>query len=185
MSSALRSFAVLVLILASATPLWADGCFPSFRRRPSQFDYIAPRAEPEYDLVIVRDPEIKEAELRIPRRLLVAAASVEGPTRTAMAGLALSAAVVAGGLWCLRFRGPRVPKNKLLVAGALVVLLLAGVVFVNIANADVLPPTPEMLTRIQMAQPIGEIPVNVVIVDAGDRVQLVVPPELADKISAR
>jgi hypothetical protein len=176
MSSALRSFTVFVLLLILAKPIWADACFPRFTRREN---YV-PRVEPEYDLVIVRDPDIKEAELRIPRRLLVASASVEGPTHTAMAGLALSAAIVAGGLWCVSFRGRRVPKKKLLVAGALVGLLLAGVVFVNIANADVPP-----LNQVMGITEVGAVPVKVVMVEQGDAVQLFVPPALADRITGR
>jgi hypothetical protein len=142
-----------------------------------------PAESPELDLVILRDSKIEQAELRIPRRLMTAEAPAVNTTRVAMSGLALSAAFVGGGLWCLRFRGSKIPRKQWLGAAALGLLLAGSLAWTSLADANV-PPTPwfEGMPRSVM---LGEVSVRVQIVETGDQVQLVVPMALADKIAAR
>ncbi len=179
MSFLVRRLASFALLLALASPAWADACIPGlFRRGQSNQRFNTP--DPEHKLVIVSDPDVKQAELRMPRRLMVAeAAAPEVSTRHALAGLALSVGFVGTGLWCLRFRGTRIPRKKLVVAGVMALLLVGGLAVGNIADANA--PAPYFAPVIQL----GDIAVNVVIVDQGDFVQLVVPPEMFGKISAR
>ncbi len=183
MSSSLRWFASLVLLLSATTHVWADACFHNpFVRREGPWS-VQPAPAPEYDLVIVRDPNVKEAELRIPRQMMIADASTpSGGTRTAMVGLALSAAFVGGGLWCMRFRPREIPKKKLLVGVAVIVVLYAALTLVSYSEAN--PPEPQSRIVLPTTQ-LGDIAVNVRIVDQGDAVELVVPPELADRITHR
>lgn len=78
MSSSLRWFAGPVVLLLFSVQLLTDAgppCLLMWSRRDSRVPQ-QPIAVPEYDFVIVSDPNIKEAELRIPRRLLVADASI-------------------------------------------------------------------------------------------------------------
>jgi hypothetical protein len=182
MSSSLRWLTSLVLVCASATQVWADAGIPfcplnMFARRDRPWNQ-QPRVEPEYDLVIIRDPNAKEAELRIPRKMMVADASPPANTRTAMVGLALSIAIVAFGTWCLRYRPREIPKRKLAFGAAVVALLIAALSVASYAEARP-QPLPVRLTTI------GDIAVTVRMVEQGDRVELVVPPEIADKIAAR
>ena len=184
MPSSLRWIASLVLLTSATTPVWADACF-----HPRQIFVLENRGErpyptaPEHDLVIVRDPSVKEAELRIPRRMMVADGSAPaGTTRTVMVGLALSAAFVGGGLWCLRFRPREVPRKKLAIGVAVIVVLYAVLSQVGFSEANPPePPTRIVLPTVQL----GDIAVNVRFVDQGDAVELVLPPELADRIAAR
>jgi len=181
MSSHFRWFAALVLMTMFANDALADAgppCLVGLLRRDNGVQR-RPFVDAEYELVIVSDPNVKEAELRVPRRMLIADASTGGSTRTAMVGLALSAAFVGGGLWCLRFRGSKIPKQKLIAAGALGVLLVGSLVFVSIGHAKA---QPQVFPRIVQ---LGDTTVKVQIVEQGDAVQLVVPTELADKIAAR
>lgn len=183
MSSSLRWIASLLLLLIMSTPLWADGCIGgAFRRRDRSELTPEIKADPEHDLVILQDPNIKQAELRIPRRLMLAEAPSGVSTRHAMAGLALSVGFVGCGLWCLRFRGKQVPRTKLIVAGGMVVLLLGGLTVGNFANAKMQPfqlPPPPVVTLADGT------PITVQIVEGGDEVQLMLPPDLADKIMKR
>jgi hypothetical protein len=179
MPSSFRWLASLVLLMLATTQVWADACFHVFGRRDPLIFQDRSAPAPEYDLVIVRDPSATEAELRIPRRMMVAdAAAPASSTRTAIAGLALSAACVAGGLWCLRFRPREIPKKKLLIGFAVIAVLFAVLTLVEFSEAN----GPEKsIPTIRL----GDIAVNVRIVDQGDAVELVVPAELADKIKAR
>lgn len=187
MSSPLRWLAAFVLVLSATTPVWADACFHPrnlFVAAESPWERherLAPTS-PECDFVIVRDPSVKDAELRIPRRLMLADAAAPGSTRTAMVGLALSAACVGGGLWCLRFRPREIPKKKLMIGAALAAVLIVALTLVSFPEAN----GHETPTRIMVPTVrLGDIAVNVRIVDEGDAMELVVPPELADKIAAR
>jgi hypothetical protein len=141
----------------------------------------APAADQVHDFEIVCDANVKEAELRIPRRMLLADASTGNTTRVALTGLALSAAFVGGGLWCLRFRGPKIPRKKLIGAGALASLLAGSLVLASFANGNAPAPQHPGIPPVQL----GDIAASVRIVDQGDHVQLIVPVELADKIKAR
>ncbi len=185
MSFWLRSVAVLVVFYFAATQVWADACFHPlglFVRRERPWDRPVP-VDPEYDLVIIRDPSVKEAELRIPRQMMVAdAAAPASNTRTAIAGVALSAACVAGGLWCLRYRPREIPKKKLVIGFAVIAVLFVAMTRASFTKAN----GPEQPNRILVPiVKVGDIAVNVRIVDQGDVVELVVTPELADKIKTR
>ena len=183
MSSSLRWFSSLLLLLIMSTPLWADACIGgAFRRRDRSEVKPELKADPEHDLVILQDPNIKQAELRIPRRLMLAEAPSGVSTRHAMAGLALSVGFVGCGLWCLRFRGKQVPRTKLIVAGVMAVLLLGGLTAGNFVNAKAQPIRPFPVPVVTLAD---GTPVSVQIVEGGDEVQLIVPPDLADKIMKR
>ncbi len=181
MFSHLRWLAASVVLLAHCAPVGADVCIGLRARREIVGQHLENQAR-TCDFEIVRDAGITEAELRIPRRLILADASSGGSSRTAMAGLALSAAFVGGGLWCLRFHGSRVPTTKWIGAGLLAVLFAGTLMMGSLADAT--PPSrgPGLL---QTTVKIGEVDVKVQIVEQGDVVQLVVPPELADKIAAR
>jgi hypothetical protein len=188
MPSSLRWLASLVLLMSAATHVWADGPVPFCLGRPNRFPNVIntePKTAPERecDLVIVRDASVKDAELRIPQRMMVAdTGAPQNGTRTAMAGLALSAACVAGGLWCLRHRPREIPKKKLLIGVAVVALLFVAVTLVSYSEANGQDaPARIVMPTVQL----GDIAVNVRIVDQGDAVELVLPPELADRIAAR
>jgi hypothetical protein len=185
MSSSLRWLASLVLLLSAAPHVWADACLHNpFVRRETPWERLrSTTPDPEHDLVIVRDASVKEAELRIPRRMMAADASAPGSaTRTMMVGVALSAAFVGGGLWCLRFRPREIPRKKLLIGAAVIVVLYAGLTLVSFSEAN--PPEPPIRIVLPTVQ-LGDIAVNVRIVDQGGAVELALPPELADKIAAR
>ncbi|HZZ81022.1 MAG TPA: hypothetical protein VFE62_21150 [Gemmataceae bacterium] len=183
MSSSLRWLTSLLLVCASATQVWADAGIPfcplnMLLRRDRPWNHQQPPVEPEYDLVIVRDANAKEAELRIPRKMMVADASAPAPTRTAMIGLALSLSVVALGMWCVRYRPREIPKKKLVFGAAVVAMLIAAFSMVTNADARMRPALLPLVT-------IGEFPVTTYVVDQGDQVQLIVPPAIADKIADR
>ena len=96
-----------------------------------------------------------------------------------MAGLALSAAFVGGGMWCLRYRTGQIPKKKLLAIAAVLMLLLGGWTMSGFVEAKSPPsqlPTVVLLDGVE---------VRVCFVPQGDEVQLVLPPELAAKIDPR
>lgn len=186
MSVYLRCLAVPVLFFLTAAQIWADVAPPCllgfFRRgqRDQRFPPPQPPADPEHELVIVRDPEAKVAELRVPRRLLAAEAAPAVSPRHALAGLAIAVGFVAGGLWCLRFRGATIPRKKLVVAGVMTLLLVGGLTVVSVADANMpppqyLPPTVEL----------GSVEVTVVMVEEGNALQLVLPPEIADKVRGK
>ncbi len=183
MATQLRWLAALCVLLQFAEHACADvaPCLKVWARR--DVAKPPPFADREFDLVILRDPKIEQAELRIPRRLATAEAPAQRTTRVAMAGLALSAAFVGGGLWCLRFRGQKIPRQKWLGAGALVLLLAGSLAWTSFAEADVVPPPWfEGMPRTVL---LGEISVDVQFVETGDQVQLAVPTAWADKIAAR
>lgn len=185
MSSHFRRLAVVVMLTASASDALADvaPCLVGWgRRNPRNLSAPPAPEETTLDFEIIRDPNCTQAELRIPRSILIAS-NGGGSTRTALAGLALSAAVVTGGLWCVCFRGDKVPRKKLLGAVALVLLLVGSVVFVSLAEANM--PPPSGLSRFALPVELAEIDVQVRIVEQGTTIQLVAPPELADKITAR
>jgi hypothetical protein len=147
------------------------------RDRPERWRPTAP--EREYDLVILTDPNIQEAELRVPRRMMLADAGGVQP-RMAMAGLAICAAFVGGGMWCLRYRGERIPKKTVSVVGLAAVLILFGLTlnsYVDAKAQPIRPPPPVTLFE--------NVEVAVRVVEQGDEVQLVLPPELAARIDGR
>ena|ERR1043165_9082512 len=186
MSACLRWLAGFVLLMIVGSDGWADVAPPCpfnlfvRRDRPA----VRPLLDPEYDLVILSDPHVKQAELRVPRRMMRASASADISPRNAMAGLAICTAFVGGGLWCMRYRATELPKKKLLAAGVLLLILLAGLSLGHFVNADS-PPQAQPMTVVPLPIQGAEIDVMVQIVDQGNEVQLIVPPALAEKIAAR
>lgn len=180
--SPLRSFAVLVLLLASATNVWADAAVPPlcifnwFGRRERPFPPPVPM-QTEQEFVILRDPKAERAELRIPRRMMVAEGPAPLSTRHAIVGLAISAAIVAGGLWCLRYRPRQLPKKKLAIAATVVVLLILAMAAPSFVDARA--QIPHIPPRVVL----DDVEVHIVVVDGGDQVQLVLPPALAEKFN--
>ena len=161
MPSHFRWLAAALLVLAFATDACADvvPCMGGWIRRDRPDFRMQHVPLDEYDFEIIRDANVQEAELRIPRRMLAAQTPAADSTRTAMTGLALSVAFVAGGLWCVSFRGSKIPKKKLIGAGGLAALLVASLAFVSFASADVpaLPATNIDTHRIQL----GDVQVQV------------------------
>lgn len=166
---------LLLLLLTSQAFADAAPCFLAWMRPNRPWDRHL--SEPLRDLTIVSDPDAKQAELRIPRRMMVADAAPAASPRHAVAGLAISLGVVAAGLWGLRYRPRQIPKKALILSGAVGVLLLALLStnsFVDAKAQPIIMP-PVMLF---------ETPVTVTVVDQGNEVLLVVPPELAKKLDS-
>ncbi len=188
MSSSLRWLPAPLLVLMVVTELHADVAPPCLffsggRRQPRPWEHSEP-AKAEHDVVIVRDPEAKIAELKIPRKMMSADASRPVSTRHAMAGLAISMAFVGGGLWCMCYRAGEIPKKKVLAGTVIGVLALGLLSVINVADATPPRRSAELIPVAQVVQ-LGEVDVNVVIVAEGDVIELVVPPEIADKIVGR
>jgi hypothetical protein len=189
MSSHLRRFSVPFVLLSIVSQAFADvalepaarPCFLGWftrkeRERPPRPLPGVP--QPEHELVIVTDPNATQAELRVPRRLMVANAGAVNP-RNAMVGLAISAAFVGGGLWCLRCKVERVPKKTLCVVGGIVLLVMVGMVLNSYVEAKAqMPPQPSVKL-------FDNVEVTVRVVEQGDEVQLVLPPALAAKFDPR
>src|ERR1051325_2497268 len=104
--------------------------------------------------------------------MMVADASPQVSTRHALAGLALSASFVGGGLWCLRYRGGQIPRKKVLIAVVVGFVLLSLLTTIDFAGATPprKPPLPQVIR-------LDEVAGDVVFVEQGAEVELVVPPE--------
>src|SRR5436190_139957 len=82
---------------------------------------------------------------------------------------------VGGGLWCMRYRVGQIPKKKVLAAVLVGFVLLSLLPMLDFADAT--PPRRPELPRVLK---LGEVEVNVTIVEEGNAVELIVPSDLAD-----
>jgi len=122
-----------------------------------------------------------DPQLRVPKKFMVADAGLEGvpradaaPGRTLFAGLALSAALVTGGLWFVRRSGSAAPKMLALFILSSVVTFTA---FLPQVIGDAAPmPRP---IKVEIDGNTAKTTLDVVIMPDGDRIELVLPSSLA------
>jgi hypothetical protein len=136
-------------------------------------------------ITITYDKEAKGGgRLMIPKKYMVMAAADAdrvpradaSSNRMLFAGLALSAAVVTGGLWFVRRSGKG-------ARGALALFILSSALtftaFVPQVTGNAGPPPELRLLKLEIAGNTAKLGVDVVIVPDGDRVELVLPGALA------
>lgn len=152
MKSWLKPFAVVALVAAASSPVFAN-IAPA---QPGVGGADKPRKSVPARMQLRPDAEAKEAKLIIPRAVLqqlraeidggesnaAGAASAGGfsltPTQTAFAGLCLSLSLVFGGVWFVNSRAAG--RRTARVAASLAVLALAGAAAGAVAYANAGPP---------------------------------------------
>jgi hypothetical protein len=183
---------VLCGLLLAATAAQADVPAPDGKRGPDpRFGSNQPLAAPLPALVaegrrltVSSDSRDGRVHVRIPRKLMAALQSQPAPpapttggapvNRTILAGVFLSAAIVTGGVWFLRYR--RVPAHggKVAVATCVLVASLGCVLFDRWGDSP-RPPAP-----IPGAEASGYVDIEYV--DEGDGITVQLPTEMADKV---
>jgi hypothetical protein len=132
-----------------------------------------PTGSREVKLIVESDNRVKTARLIIPRSLLSAdrkTSSAGFHLPTIMAGLALTAAVVSGGLWLVR-RGP-VRKPAALVLLVSLAVLGSSALYADLPASGRKPPKPRTVKL--PGNFILPEKLNLEIVDKGDAVKLII-----------
>jgi len=123
-------------------------------------------------LVVVVDERVKEPRLVIPRSLMGDKKSAWLEMPTVVAGLALTLALVSGGVWLVR-RGTS--RNVAAVALALSVLALgATALFADVAK----PPPPKVTPVTLPASVVLSDKIQFEFVDKGDEIKLIVGKDM-------
>ena len=137
-------------------------------------------------LAVSSDSPDGQVHLRVPRKLIKSAAAapvapagagMDSSSGTAMAGLALSGAIVAGGFWLLRYRKRPVHLGKVAATTATTMLLFGCGLWGSWLDAPVPPPLP-----IPGAVCSGRVIIEPV--DDGDKIEVLLPKDMAAKLGA-
>jgi hypothetical protein len=130
-------------------------------------------AEPKAaKLVVVVDERVKEPRLVIPRTMMGDKKSAWLETPTVVAGLALTFALVSGGVWLVRRGTTRTVATVVL---ALSVLALGGTaLFADVAK----PPQPKLTPVTLPANVVLSEKIQVEFVDKGDEIKLFVGKDM-------
>jgi hypothetical protein len=175
MTASLRTSAFLAIFFLPSAFVRANEAPP----RPDP----KPAAEKAAPLTIEIDDKAKEPKLVIPRKLLGAWGAPGkqerselnlSPLHTAVVGIALTGALVFGGLWLVRSRGRFGGRGLALLVGSLV-LLGAGAAAVWAEPVPIPQPKP--------APAISFDKTSIEIVEQGDAVKLIVNREHLAKMS--
>ena len=181
-----RQLAALVLLLAAASPAFADIALP---KKPGANPNEIRRDLPTARMVIERVEGLREARLQIPRSRLQEmglAAGIEAgggqsaslkSTGTVIGGLFISLAVVLTGLLLVRSRrGLRVGRAAAVVALCVLAAGAAAVVtYANVAPPPGLrPQDPGTLVKAVTGAPLSGA-IRVEVVDEGYEIKLLVP----------
>ena len=153
----------VLFLFGALAPVWANGA--PFRPPP------LPEAK-SAKLVVVVDERVKEPRLVIPKTMMGEKKSAWLETPTVVAGLALTFALVSGGVWLVR-RGTT--RTVAAVVLALSVLALGGTaLFADIAK----PPPPKVTPVTLPANIVLSDKVQVEFVDKGDEIKLLVSKDM-------
>jgi hypothetical protein len=153
-----------LFLFCALAPVWGNGVpFP----RPAPL----PEAK-SAKLVVVVDERVKEPRLVIPKSLMGEKKSAWLETPTVVAGLALTFALVSGGVWLVR-RGTT--RTVAAVALALSLLALGGsALFADVAK----PPQPKVTPVTLPANIVFTDKIQIEFVDKGDEVKLLVGKDM-------
>ncbi len=193
MNPRLIAAVAVCVLLAAGVAVYAmpPGLFSPPVRQPAKSAWrVGPQ---DVKLTVVTDPKLKAPRLLIPRSLLVTTTpepkrvGAAGRIPAVMAGLALSSALVVGGLW-LAGKGGRRTRAAALVLGVLAVIG-AGTAWADIPAPWWQPrpprPGPPFMPPVEKpeAPPALKLPANVTlpadiqieVVDAGEGLRLAIP----------